>query len=102
MTEPLTWSVAGLDRGGAHLISQVDGRPAYGGTPSDETVRQAIQILMLALGAAGVIGGAVGAIAVNHNNAVASSAAESAPAVAAAPAPAPAPGLAPGLPQGTR
>ncbi|MGF6273799.1 serine protease Do [Massilia sp. UYP11] len=46
--------------------------------------------LMLALGAAGVIGGAVGAIAVNHNNAVASAAAQAAPAVAAAPAPAPA------------
>jgi len=45
--------------------------------------------LTLALCAAGVIGGAVGAIAVNHNNAVASGAAASAP-VAAAPAPAPA------------
>ncbi|GEM_PF-3709716 len=44
-TEPLTWSVAGLDRGDAHLISTVDGRPAYGGTPSDETVRQAIRLL---------------------------------------------------------
>lgn len=47
--------------------------------------------LTLALCAAGVIGGAVGAIAVNHNNAAANAAAESAPAVAAAPAPAPAP-----------
>lgn len=47
--------------------------------------------LMLALGAAGVIGGAVGAIAVNHNNAVANAAAPNVPAVAAAPAPAPAP-----------
>jgi serine protease Do len=50
--------------------------------------------LTLALCAAGVIGGAVGAIAVNHNNAVASAAA-GAPAlaaeVAATPAPAPAP-----------
>jgi len=43
--------------------------------------------LTLALCAAGVIGGAVGAIAVNHNNV----AAESVPAVAAAPAPAPSP-----------
>ena len=41
-TEPLDWSVAGLDREEAHLISEVDGRPAYGGTPSDESVRQAI------------------------------------------------------------
>ncbi|PYD85428.1 MULTISPECIES: Do family serine endopeptidase [Massilia] len=57
--------------------------------------------LMLALGAAGVIGGAVGAIAVNHNNAVASAAAESAPAVAAAPAPAPAPAAAAGAPAST-
>ena len=58
--------------------------------------------LMLALGAAGVIGGAVGAIAVNHNNAVANTAAESAPAVAAAaPAPAPAPAAAVGAPAST-
>jgi serine protease Do len=49
--------------------------------------------LTLALCAAGVIGGAVGAIAVNHNNAVASAAASAAPVaeVAAAPALAPAP-----------
>ncbi|RNF30722.1 peptidase [Massilia aurea] len=57
--------------------------------------------LMLALGAAGVIGGAVGAIAVNHNNAVANTAAESAPAIAAAPAPAPAPAAAAGAPAST-
>ncbi len=57
--------------------------------------------LMLALGAAGVIGGAVGAIAVNHNNAVASAAAQAAPAVAAAPAPAPAPAAAVGAPAST-
>jgi serine protease Do len=41
--------------------------------------------LTLALAAAGVIGGAVGAVAVNHNNAVASGAA-GAPAILAAPA----------------
>ena len=41
-TEPLEWSVAGLDRDGAHLISQSGGGPAYGGTPADETVRQAV------------------------------------------------------------
>ncbi|TXF96931.1 Do family serine endopeptidase [Massilia arenae] len=57
--------------------------------------------LMLALGAAGVIGGAVGAIAVNHNNAAASAAAQAAPAVAAAPAPAPAPAAAVGAPAST-
>ena len=41
-TEPSTWSVAGLTREDAHLISQSGGAPAYGGTPSDESVRQAI------------------------------------------------------------
>jgi hypothetical protein len=41
-TEPLTWSVAGLDRSQAHLISQVGDGPAYGGTPSDDSVRQAV------------------------------------------------------------
>jgi hypothetical protein len=41
-TEPLIWSVAGLERPDAHLISSFDGMPAYGGTPSDESVRQAV------------------------------------------------------------
>ncbi len=41
-TEPMGWSVAGLARDEAHLISQVEGAPAYGGTPSDESVRQAV------------------------------------------------------------
>ncbi|HZV83821.1 MAG TPA: glycoside hydrolase TIM-barrel-like domain-containing protein [Brevundimonas sp.] len=41
-TEPLTWSVAGLGRADAHLISQSWGGPAYGGTPSDDSVRQAV------------------------------------------------------------
>ena len=45
ITEPLAWSVAGLARGGAHLVSLVDGRAAYGGTPSDQTVVDAIQDL---------------------------------------------------------
>lgn len=44
-TEPQVWSVAGLERADAHLISQIDGRPAYGGTPSDASVRQAIAAL---------------------------------------------------------
>ena len=44
-TEPLTWSVAGLGRSGARLISQSGGGPAYGGTPSDESVRQAVAAL---------------------------------------------------------
>jgi hypothetical protein len=44
-TEPLVWSVAGIDRREAHLISRVEGRPAYGGTPSDDSVRQAVAAL---------------------------------------------------------
>ena len=41
-TLPITWSVAGVDRAGAHLISLKDGAPAYGGTPADAVVLQAI------------------------------------------------------------
>lgn len=44
-TEPLSWSVAGLGRGAAHLLSESNGGPAYGGTPSDESVRQAVAAL---------------------------------------------------------
>lgn len=49
-TEPMSWKVAGLERAEAHLISRVDDGagaegPAYGGTPSDESVRQAIRAL---------------------------------------------------------
>ena len=32
------WSVAGLSRATAPVVSLVDGRPAFGGTPSDESV----------------------------------------------------------------
>jgi hypothetical protein len=39
--ESSEWSVAGMPRGDAHLVSQ-DGGPAYGGTPSDASVAQAI------------------------------------------------------------
>ncbi|WP_018701248.1 baseplate multidomain protein megatron [Amorphus coralli] len=42
-TSGATWGVAGLERGEARLTSQVDGRPAYGGTPSDASVMAAIQ-----------------------------------------------------------
>jgi hypothetical protein len=41
-TRPLVWSVGGLDRAAATLVSTVDGRPAYGGTPSDASVIEAI------------------------------------------------------------
>ncbi|MEL6373392.1 MAG: glycoside hydrolase/phage tail family protein [Pseudomonadota bacterium] len=43
-TQPLTWGVAGLARGQARLVSRTaDGRAAYGGTPSDQTVVAAIK-----------------------------------------------------------
>jgi hypothetical protein len=45
MTSPESWSVAGITRSGAHLISTLDGRPAYGGTPSDASVSDAIRNL---------------------------------------------------------
>jgi hypothetical protein len=45
ITEPQAWSVAGLARHEAHLVSQSDGAPAYGGTPSDESVRQAVSAI---------------------------------------------------------
>lgn len=57
-TEPLIWSVAGQERAEAHLISRAPSGPsghlphrgggegpAYGGTPSDESVRQAVAAL---------------------------------------------------------
>jgi hypothetical protein len=44
-TYPQLWVVNGIDRTDAYLVSQIDGRAAYGGTPSDESVVQAIQNL---------------------------------------------------------
>ena len=44
-TSPLAWSVAGLDRASAPLVSSSEGAAAYGGTPSDQTVVSAIQDL---------------------------------------------------------
>lgn len=41
-TRPLAWSVAGVERGDAYIVSSYDGRPNYGGTPSDASVQQAI------------------------------------------------------------
>lgn len=40
--ESAAWSVAGLSRAQAHLVSSHNGGPAYGGTPSDGSVKQAI------------------------------------------------------------
>lgn len=37
-----TWSVAGLSRASAAVVSSVEGRPAYGGTPSDDSLRHLI------------------------------------------------------------
>jgi GTA TIM-barrel-like domain/Putative phage tail protein len=37
-----TWSVTGVTRGDAYLVSQLGGVPAYGGTPSDQSVRDLI------------------------------------------------------------
>ncbi len=46
VTVPQTWSVAGEGRGEAYLISQDEaGNANYGGTPSDESVAQAIREL---------------------------------------------------------
>ena len=49
-TEPQAWSVAGQTRAEAYLVSQLDDGqgglvPAYGGTPSDDSVRQAIRAM---------------------------------------------------------
>ena len=41
-TSPPTWGVAGLQRNEAHVVSELDGNPAYGGTPSDSAVLNAI------------------------------------------------------------
>ncbi len=40
--ETMPWSVAGLSRGEAHLVSHHGDGPACGGTPNDESVLQAI------------------------------------------------------------
>ncbi|MCT8999652.1 baseplate multidomain protein megatron [Chelativorans intermedius] len=36
------WRVSGIERAEAQVVSQVDGRPAYGGTPTDSSVMEAI------------------------------------------------------------
>ncbi|MEQ8267654.1 MAG: glycoside hydrolase/phage tail family protein [Parvibaculum sp.] len=45
ITSPGNWSVAGLPRASAPVVSLVDGKPAYGGTPSDASVIRALQDL---------------------------------------------------------
>lgn len=44
-TYPANWSVNGVQRVNARLVSQIAGRPAYGGTPSDDSVVKVIQEL---------------------------------------------------------
>ncbi|MBV8800485.1 MAG: glycoside hydrolase/phage tail family protein [Alphaproteobacteria bacterium] len=44
-TYPETWSVDGVARNAARVVSQVNGIPAYGGTPSEQSVVEAIQDL---------------------------------------------------------
>jgi hypothetical protein len=44
-TYPDSWSVNGVARADAHLVSTIAGVPAYGGTPSDASVVQAIRDL---------------------------------------------------------
>ena len=46
ITPEATWRVSGITRGSAYLVSQsADARPNYGGTPSDESILQAISSL---------------------------------------------------------
>ncbi len=40
--ESTPWSVSGIGRGAAHLVSRNNGGPAYGGTPDDASVLSAI------------------------------------------------------------
>lgn len=44
-TTGATWSAGGLQRAEAELVSRIDDRPAYGGTPSDDAVLAAIDDL---------------------------------------------------------
>ena len=44
-TQPYDWSAGGVTRETAYVVSQVDGRPAYGGTPADRAVVAAIKDL---------------------------------------------------------
>ena len=44
-TSPRSWSVNGVSRADAYEVSRLNGGPAYGGTPADFAVMQAIQEL---------------------------------------------------------
>ena len=45
VTSPSQWSVAGVTRSVAHGVSAYNGKPAFGGTPSDQSVIDAIKDL---------------------------------------------------------
>jgi len=41
----VSWQVSGIKRGSAYLVSQDEnGRPNYGGTPSDQSILETIKI----------------------------------------------------------
>lgn len=44
-TSPYEWRAGGVTRAGARLVSSVEGRPAYGGTPADRAVIEAIRAM---------------------------------------------------------
>jgi hypothetical protein len=44
-TRPLSWRVQGITRAQAYLISETDGGPSFGGTPSDDAILEAIAAL---------------------------------------------------------
>jgi hypothetical protein len=41
-TTPESWSVDGIERRDAYIVSYRDDRPAYGGTPSDDSIKAAL------------------------------------------------------------
>ncbi|MGN6208628.1 baseplate multidomain protein megatron [Asticcacaulis sp.] len=45
VTQPLVWEVDGVAREDAYVVSRIGGRPAYGGTPADAVVIEAIREL---------------------------------------------------------
>ncbi|HVY88247.1 MAG TPA: glycoside hydrolase/phage tail family protein [Hyphomonadaceae bacterium] len=45
VTSPDSWSVAGVERADAYVVSATEGRPNYGGTPSDASTKQAVAVL---------------------------------------------------------
>lgn len=43
--EGMPWSVSGVSRANAALVPEQDGRPVYGGTPTDQSVKEALLAL---------------------------------------------------------